>query len=181
MWRHCNRNCPTWKSGREQDWINEKSISELRDNFKEPNMNNSYITKGQEKLRNRNNTWSRNNQKMSKSNERNSFSTNRAGKIGYPDAKPETGNPNQFFDPYLIPCTKIQRKWIIEQDASIQLKVKIFINLCCTNIFFTQKKSMIHLKKDKLDFIKIKNICLHIILLREWRQAFSLGKSLCKS
>ena len=84
---------------------------------------------------------------MFKSNERNSFSTNRAGKIGYPDTKPETGNPNQFFDPYLIPCTKIQRKWIIEQDASIQLQVKIFINLCCTNIFFTQKKSMIHLKR----------------------------------
>lgn len=41
--------------------------------------------------------------KMSKSNERNSFSTNRAGKIGYPDAKTETGNPNQFFDSYLIP------------------------------------------------------------------------------
>lgn len=56
---------------------------------------------------------------MSKSNERNSFSTNRAGKIGYPDAKTETGNPNQFFDAYLIPYTKIQRKWIIEQDASL--------------------------------------------------------------
>lgn len=87
---------------------------------------------------------------MSKSNERNSFSTNRAGKIGYPDAKTETGNPNQFFDAYLIPYTKIQRKWIIEQDASIQRKVKIFINLCCTNIFFYTEKKHDSLKKGQI-------------------------------
>lgn len=78
------------------------------------------------------------------------FSTNRAGQTGYPDAKTETENPNEFFDPYLIPYTKIQRKWIIEQDAEYTTKSENLYNLVLYIFFYTENKHDLLRKKGQI-------------------------------
>ena len=78
------------------------------------------------------------------------FSTNRAGKTGYPDTKTETENRNQFFDPYLILYTKIHRKWIIEQDADYTTKGENLYNLVLYKHFFYTEKKHDSLKKGQI-------------------------------
>ena len=77
---------------------------------------------------------------------------------------------------FLTPCTKINSKWIKDLNARPET-IKLF-DINCSKIFFNAPPSIMKIKPNKWDLIKLKSFCTAKNAIRKMKTAFSIGENI---